>query len=116
MQLDTLSHFVPVALLAFGMSYVVTGSVIGFPVRFVWWKLTRWGSLRHLAFCPACCAWWCGLAVALVTGSPVIIALQDAFVACGVAAAAQSQFGLAANDEHLIAGKPQEEKQDGEGN
>ena len=87
MNLDTLNHFAAVSLLAFGLSYVVTGSVIGAAVRFVWWKITRGGLLSHLAYCPACCAWWCGLAVALATGSPVVIAFQDAFVACGFAAA-----------------------------
>jgi len=102
----TLSLFLFVFLITLGVSYVITGSVIGFYVRFIWWHLThRLGNLKTLVFCPSCCGWWVGGVTAILLGESWVVALECAFVSCGLMAVVQSQFGLAAEDEDIISGK-----------
>lgn len=106
-ELVKIGYLFRVFLVAAGISYVITGSQIGFWVRLLWWKATHWiplMSLDALAFCPSCNAWWTGLVAAVSTGSSWIVALQCAFASCLLMAAAQSQWGLAAADEDEIRG------------
>ena len=101
------SYLMRVVFIAIGISYVITGSQIGFGPRVVWWFITHRipvVSLDTLVFCPSCTAWWSGLVTAILTGSTWQTSLQCAFVACGLGAIIQSQFGLAASDEDKIRG------------
>jgi len=108
-SLSSTTFLLQVILITLGMSYVLTGSVIGFYVRFVWWHLThRLGNLKTLAFCPSCSSWWIGGLLSLGLGATWPVILQCAFASCGVAAIVQSQFGLAAEDEDIISGKDDE--------
>ena len=99
LALVELSTLLAVVLVAVGMSFVVTGSTIGKPLRIVAWLLFRRVRLDALARCPYCCAWWCGAAVALVSGQNWWQLLECAFASCGVAAVVQAQWGLAANED-----------------
>lgn len=100
-------YLIRVVLIAIGLSYIITGSQIGFWPRVIWWHATSWIpilSLETLVLCPSCNAWWSGLVTALLTGASIDVATQCAIVACVVAAIVQSQFGLAAADEDRIRG------------
>lgn len=90
-----LSTTITLILVAIGISAVVTGSKIGYPIRFVWCRLLprpTWGMVR----CPYCNAWWGG-ALAAVAHSPDpaqwLAWLQVAFSACGVMRITQSALG-----------------------
>ena len=107
LELVDFSYLIRVCIIAIGISYVITGSQIGFWVRAVWWLVTHripLISLDTLAFCPSCNAWWSGLVTAILTGSTWVTSLQCAFAACGLSAIVQIQFGLAAADEDKIRG------------
>lgn len=73
-------------LWAIGTSAVVTGSKIGFPIRFAWcYVMPRflWGMVQ----CPYCNAWWGGLVAGIIYSPswdhwPAWI--QVAFSACGI--------------------------------
>jgi hypothetical protein len=99
LELVSLSTLLAVVLVAVGMSFVVTGASIGKPLRIVAWLVLRRTRLDALARCPYCCAWWCGAAVALVSGQTWWQLLECAFASCGVAAVVQAQWGLAANED-----------------
>ena len=106
-ELAPLALLVQVALVALGISYVITGSVIGYWARVVWYGLTFWIPglrLETLAFCPSCNAWWGGLVTALLTGSSIWTSVQCAFVACVAAAIVQRFCGLAKQDDDTIRG------------
>jgi hypothetical protein len=102
------TYAISIALIALGISYVVTGSKIGFPIRAAWWLI--WCKvplvrrlLGKLVQCPPCNAWWSGLVTAFLTGASLWVALQCSFIACGLTAVAQGVAGLAADDEDTIA-------------
>ena len=85
-------------LFALGISYVITGSKIGYPVRFVWCRLTRWAhnavvSPWKLVTCPPCNAWWAGAALAFWAELWWTDILQVAFTACGIVAVVQAALG-----------------------
>jgi len=86
MFLFDLQALAVVILWAIGTSAVVTGSKIGFPIRFLWCRLLpkfSWGMVR----CPYCNAWWGGLAASIIySPDPThwVAWLQAAFSACGV--------------------------------
>ena len=105
-ELAPLDVLIRVSLISLGVAYVVTGSEIGYWVRALWFLfLFRVPLVRHLiklALCPSCCAWWVGLVTAFLSGFPLWVALQCAFVSCGLAAVAQGVAGLAAEDEDDI--------------
>jgi hypothetical protein len=92
------------ALFAVGVAYVVTGSAIGYPVRVVGWlALHRLPVRVHgVFFCPPCCAWWCGLGLALWAGLPWQNLIQVAFTSCLLGIIVQQQWETAANDEKEI--------------
>lgn len=104
-ELVDLKYLATVAVLAVGVSYVITGSTIGYWVRWLWWHAAHRIHLEALAFCPSCNAWWVGLVTAFLTGSPMWVALQCAFGSCGLAAIVQAWFGLAAEDRKIISGE-----------
>jgi len=102
MTLVSLDILAQVSLLAFGLSYVITGSLIGYLVRLPARLILKKAKLDTLAFCPSCNAWWGALFIALLSGLCIVGALQCAFVACGVAAIAQAQWQIAADDRDDI--------------
>jgi hypothetical protein len=93
------------ALFAVGIAYVVTGSVIGYPVRVVAYAALRWSPVKiHTPFfCPPCCSWWCGAGLALWADVPWQNIPQVAFTSCLVGIIVQQQWEIAANDEKEIA-------------
>ena len=90
-----LSTTATLILVAAGISAVVTGSNIGYPIRFVWCRLLprpTWGMVR----CPYCNAWWGGVLAAAVHSpdpSQWLSWLQVAFSACGVMRVVQAALG-----------------------
>jgi hypothetical protein len=104
-MINDLNTFIQVVLWAIGITYVVTGSRIGYPLRFVWCFLfNRWGLSRlwALATCPPCNAWWVGFFLAVWHGFNIPTMFQMAFTCCGVVATIQAvglQIGLNANED-----------------
>ena len=96
---------VELAVFAVGIAYVVTGSVIGFPVRVLGYASLAWLPVKvhTVFFCPPCCSWWCGAGLALWAGCPWQNILQVAFTACLFGIVVQQQWDIAANDEKEIA-------------
>lgn len=99
-----LTSLLVITLIAVGASFVVTGSTIGYPIRWLFYKAFGWIGrdpiwLDSIARCPYCHAWWEGLAWAHFSGHSLIESLECAFVACGVAAIVQAQWSLAAGKE-----------------
>ncbi len=98
MTLIPLGDLAVIVLVAVGLSAVVTGSKIGFPVRFIFCRVT-WAihpTLRHLwgtVRCPYCNAWWGGATVALLVYGWSWWVLQAAFIACGVMRVVQAALG-----------------------
>jgi hypothetical protein len=79
-----------------GLSYVLTGSKVGYPVRFMvclLLKVVRLTFLWPLVQCPPCFGWWAGLGVGLITGFEIGGAVQLAFTACGVLGIIQAALG-----------------------
>ncbi len=93
-----------IAFMATAMAYVVTGALIGYPIRALGFLSLRWCPvpLSTVFFCPACNAWWCGAGLALWADLPWQNILQCAFVSCLLAAIVQAQWGLAADDKKAI--------------
>lgn len=99
-----LQDLLVLVLIAVGGSFVVTGSTIGYPLRWLAYRVLGWVGhgpvwLDAIARCPYCHAWWEGFAWAWFTGHSLWPSLQVAFAACGVAAVVQAQWSLAAGDE-----------------
>lgn len=87
---------VVLVLFAVGISAVITGSRIGYPIRFAWCFVFRrarplWGMVR----CPYCNAWWAGLVVAILADPSWswLAWLQIAFTSCGVVRLFQAWLG-----------------------
>ena len=97
----TLSSLVQLVLFALGLSYVVTRSEIGFPLRFVWCLAWRWLYRRigkvlspwSLVTCPPCNTWWSAAAVTCWAGYDWYTVVQLAFTACAVMALLQRALG-----------------------
>ena len=94
-----LSTLVPLVLWALGLSFVITVSTIGRPIRTVGWYVLRYVKLDPLVRCPYCNAWWCGLVLAILFECNGWQALQAAFTTCVVSAVIQAQWALAANED-----------------
>jgi len=98
MKLIPLLDLVVIVLIAGGLSAVVTGSKAGFPIRFLFCRIT-WAispMLRHfwgLVRCPYCNAWWGGAIVAFLVYGWSWNILQAAFVSCGVMRVIQAALG-----------------------
>jgi len=102
-----LQDLLVLTLLAVGASFVLTGSTIGYPLRWLAFRVLGWVGrgtiwLDSIVRCPYCHAWWEGLAWAWFTGHTIWESLQAAFVACGAAAIVQAQWGLAAGTEDYM--------------
>ena len=96
LTLLSLDSMVPMILLATGITSVITGSKIGYPIRLSWCALFQWKPLRslwHLVRCPYCNAWWTGGAIALLFDANFIQALQVAFTTCGLIKILQVALG-----------------------
>lgn len=86
------------SLLAFGLAYVITCSTIGVLIRVPWCFLLKWTRWTRFFWntvtCPSCNAWWGGLVIASLSGEPLLLAIQYAFVACGLTAVIRQLTGL----------------------
>ena len=92
-------------LFAVGVGWVITGSKIGRFVRVGFHFAFGWFPGRYLnslAFCPPCCTWWCGAALALVSGLSVLNTFQVAFTASFLMAICNAQWQLDAGDKEEI--------------
>ena len=104
-MINDLNTFIQIVLFAVGITYVITGSSIGRPLRYVWCTLfNRWGLQRMwaLATCPPCNAWWVGFILAAIYEINLPIMFQMAFTCCGVVAIVQAiglQIGLNADED-----------------
>jgi hypothetical protein len=95
-----------IVLVAIGITYVISGSKIGHPLRFIWcWVLDK----IHLSYfwsiviCPPCNAWWVGLATGWFYGNSIVDSLACAFATCGVVAAIQAvglSIGMQAEEDY----------------
>jgi hypothetical protein len=108
-------------LVAFGMTYVVTGSEIGFGIRFLWCWMLQWNRVSRyfwaLVRCPPCNSWWMGLGLGILAGGTATAGFQLAFVSCGFVALIQALLGgngIAA-DENFMEAFGLEEDENGEG-
>lgn len=107
---------IQIVLIAIGISYVITGSRIGYPIRFMFCGALNFKGLRefwYLVKCPACNAWWAGAAIAFLAGVTWLQLIAIAFTCCGVVAVIQIALGgdgYAANEdfEELFQGIPEE--------
>jgi len=102
--LISLQDLVTILIISVGAAFVVTGSTLGYPIRWLAYKMFGWIGhepiwLDSLARCPYCHAWWEGLGWAYFTGHSLPQCLQAAFAACGIAAIVQAQWSLAAGRE-----------------
>lgn len=94
--LANIEEMTPLVLLALGLTYVIVGSKIGYPIRFtvclILYKMRlRW--FRSLVTCPPCNAWWTAGAITLCLGYPVWQVIQLAFTTCGIVAVLQAHLG-----------------------
>lgn len=104
-QFPDADSFIQLVLFAAGVGWVITGSKIGKLVRILWHLATGWlphRPLSSLAFCPPCCTWWCGAALALLAGWPWFNILQVAFTASLLMAICNGQWQLEAGDREDI--------------
>lgn len=106
-SLVSLQDLLVIVAIAVSASFVVTGSTIAYPIRWLAYRLLGWIGygpvwLDSIARCPYCHAWWEGLAWAWFTGHNWWQSLQVAFVSCGVAAIVQAQWSLAAGTEDYM--------------
>lgn len=106
MELFTLSEVLCYCLLAFGMSYVITGSEIGYWLRALSWITLSWSRptkyFSMIMRCPSCNAWWTGLGIGFLVGGSWAGTIQLAFTACGLTAIVQHFIGgdgVAANED-----------------
>jgi hypothetical protein len=93
-----------ITIVAVGMSFVATGSTIGYPLRLIAFHTlgrAQAGPLRldSLLRCPYCNAWWGAGILSYLIACPWWVCLAHAFAACGIAAIVQAQWGLAAHDD-----------------
>lgn len=107
-----IEHMINIILLTLGISYVITGSRIGYLIRFAFCALTNRKILKELWYlvrCPPCNSWWAGLAVSLLSKASLVQSVAMAFICCGITAVIQHALGgdgLAANEdfEELFGG------------
>jgi len=99
-ELVPLQFLVVMVLFALGLSAIITGSKIGYPIRFLWCYLTKdwarwsWPMVR----CPYCNAFWAGVVVAVFTIQEscliwVFQVLQVAITSCGAVRVIQAALG-----------------------
>jgi len=111
-----MAQLVPLVLFALGVSQVITGSKIGYPIRFLFclaaWKLklkVLWGLMQ----CPYCNAWWSGGFLAIIYGFDQIQIMQASFTTCGVMAIINAFIGgngiAAAEDFEIVFSEMEKE-------
>jgi predicted MFS family arabinose efflux permease len=104
-QFPDTASFLQLVLFAAGIGWVITGSKIGRLARIFWHVATGWIPFRplaSLAFCPPCCTWWCGAALAFLAGWPWFNVLQAAFTSALLMAICNAQWQLDADDREDI--------------
>jgi len=106
MNFLNLSEIVSYYLLALGITYVITGSEIGYWLRALWCLLLSWSRPTRywwaIVRCPSCNNWWTGLVVGFVVSHAWLPALQLAFISCGLTGVLQHVLGgdgIAANED-----------------
>lgn len=90
---------------AVGIGWVITGSKIGRFIRVGFHFAFGWCPGRYLnalVFCPPCCTWWCGVALALLADLPFLNTFQVAFTASVLMAICSSQWQMDAGDKEEI--------------
>ena len=98
MSLIPLKELAVIILVAVGLSAAITGSKIGFPIRFLYCRIT-WAIspvLRHtwgLVRCPYCNSFWGGAAVAFLAYGVSWWVVQAAFAALGIMRVTQAVLG-----------------------
>jgi len=68
-------------LVCYGITSIVTGSIIMEPVRAKAWKVHK--KLGELLTCPLCFGFWAGLFVSLLWLSPTNNLFLDCFISSG---------------------------------
>jgi len=102
-----LLHFVESFLVALGAVYVVTGSKIGYPLRFVVVYVLHKARLtwfRNLVTCPPCLSFWAAGTWCFALGQDPIEAFLVGLSTTGVVATIQALAGGAGigADEDLV--------------
>lgn len=96
LELISFVEFIPIFLLAMGLTYTVVGSKIGYPLRFfgclILYKI-RLSYFKNLITCPPCNIFWTAGALSYLLGYDVFQIAQIAFSACGVMAVLQYLLG-----------------------
>ena len=98
MTLIPWTELVVIVLIAIGLSAVITGSKIGFPIRllYTWATWHIHPALRHtwgMVRCPYCNAWWGGALTSFMVYGWDWKILQGAFISCGVMRVIQAALG-----------------------
>jgi len=99
-------YFWRMVFISLGVTYVLVGSRIGHPIRFVWcWLLDKiyLSYFWSILLCPPCNAWWSGLAVATWFECTLEHSLFIAFTSCGIAAIVQGialSVGLESTEDY----------------
>lgn len=101
-----IGDLVQFVLWALGLSYIITGSKIGYPLRWLWCAIT---SKIHnpvispwsLVQCAPCCSFWMGVGLSCVAGFDPWTTLEVACVSCGVTAVVHKSLigGLSADED-----------------
>ena len=107
---------IQLTLLGAAIGFVITGTLIGYPIRVLGYLATKWcpPPLGTVFFCPYCCSWWMGLGVGFWAGLPWQNCIQIAFTSCLAMAMIQAEWGLAADDKAEIAELFGKERTDGQ--
>lgn len=96
LYLADLNELFPIALVAVGLTYVITGSKAGYPFRFITCFILLKLRLRYfwnLVTCPPCNAFWTAGGITLFLGYPLWQVIQLAFTTCGIVAVLQARLG-----------------------
>lgn len=97
MDTITWSQLWPVLAISFGITYIVTDSVIGYWARLLWCFFLQWNKFTRyfwpIATCPPCNSFWTGGLVTYITTGNHLLAAQGAIIACGLMGILQSVIG-----------------------
>lgn len=96
----------PTLLIAFGITYIVTGSTIGYWFRMIWCALLQWCAFTRywwpVMTCPPCNAFYSGALVGLLVTGSMLKAFEIAIIHLGVVGLLQTFLGgngIAPTDE-----------------
>ena len=104
-NLISLDKLIGVIILGVGITYVLSGSIIGHLPRLIWCTVLKKLHLSYfwgIMLCPPCNAWWVGLSLGLLSGYGMA-SWQCAFASCGVVATIQAiglSIGLQSDENY----------------